>query len=129
LRLRLRHVRTRHPVLLSPNYPTLPLTSHHSLLAPMPPAALYHLAILFAAMALLMTLVIRGKSIFVVAPLCALLAATLSGLDPVATMTGPYMSGFAEYLRNFFLIFALGAAFGKLYEDSGAAAVIADRVG
>lgn len=95
----------------------------------MAPSALYHLAILFAAMALLMTLVIRGKSIFVVAPLCALLAATLSGLDPVQTMTGPYMTGFAEYLRNFFLIFALGAAFGKLYEDSGAAAVIADRVG
>lgn len=90
---------------------------------------LYHLAVLFAAMALLMTLVIRGKSIFVVAPLCALLAAMFSGLDPVATMTGPYMTGFAEYLRNFFLIFALGAAFGKLYEDSGAAAVIADHVG
>lgn len=90
---------------------------------------LYHLAILFGAMALLMTLVIRGKSIFVVAPLCALLAATFSGLNPVATMTGPYMTGFAEYLRNFFLIFALGAAFGKLYEDSGAAAVIADHVG
>jgi len=95
----------------------------------MSPVALYHLAVLFAAMALLMTLVIRGKSIFVVAPLCALLAAMFSGLDPVATMTGPYMTGFAEYLRNFFLIFALGAAFGKLYEDSGAAAVIADRVG
>src|SRR5262249_8081640 len=78
---------------------------------------------------MLMLLVVRGKSIFVVAPLCALLTATLSGLDPVATMTGPYMDGFAAYLRNFFLVFALGAAFGKLYEDSGAAAVIADRVG
>jgi H+/gluconate symporter-like permease len=91
--------------------------------------SLYHLGVLLAGMSLLMLLVVRGKSIFVVAPLCALLTATLSGLDPVATMTGPYMTGFAEYLRNFFLVFALGAAFGKLYEDSGAAAVIADRVG
>ena len=91
--------------------------------------SLYHLTILLASMSLLMLLVVRGKSVFVVAPLCALLAATASGLDPVATMTGPYMTGFAEYLRNFFLIFALGAAFGKLYEDSGAAAAIADRVG
>jgi H+/gluconate symporter-like permease len=95
----------------------------------MTPEAIYHLTILLASMALLMTLVIRGKSIFVVAPLCALLAATFSGLNPVTTMTGPYMTGFSEYLRNFFLVFALGAAFGKLYEDSGAAAVIADRVG
>jgi len=92
-------------------------------------ASLYHLAVLLTGWGLLMVLVVRGKSIFVVAPLCALLTATLSGLDPVATMTGPYMTGFAEYLRNFFLVFALGAAFGKLYEDSGAAAVIADRVG
>lgn len=90
---------------------------------------LYHLTVLFASMGLLMLLVVRGKSIFVVAPLCALLAATLSGANPVATMTGPYMTGFAEYLRNFFLIFALGAALGKLYEDSGAAASIAVWLG
>lgn len=91
--------------------------------------SVYHLTILLASMSMLMWLVVRGKSVFVVAPLCALVAATASGLNPVTTMTGPYMTGFAEYLRNFFLIFALGAAFGKLYEDSGAAAVIADRVG
>jgi H+/gluconate symporter-like permease len=91
--------------------------------------AIYHLALLLASMGLLMLLVVRGKSIFVVAPLCALLAATLSGANPVTTMTGPYMAGFAEYLRNFFLVFALGAALGKLYEDSGAAAAIARWLG
>src|SRR5690242_7547291 len=91
--------------------------------------SLYHLAVLLACMGLLMLLVIRGKSIFVVAPLCALLAATFSGANPVTTMTGPYMTGFAEYLRNFFLVFALGAALGKLYEDSGAAAAIAEWLG
>lgn len=89
----------------------------------------YALAVLFGGMTLLMTLVVRGKSIFVVAPLCALLTVTLSGRDPVAAMTGPYMSGFADYLRNFYLVFALGAAFGKIFEESGAAAVIAERVG
>jgi len=89
----------------------------------------YSLAVLLGGLALLMTLVVRGKSIFVVAPLCAALTVTLSGADPVAAMTGPYMSGFAEYLRNFYLVFALGAAFGRIFEDTGAASVIAERVG
>ncbi len=89
----------------------------------------YHLLVLFGSLALLMFLVVRGKSIFVVAPLCALLAVTLSGEDPLAKMSGAYMTGFADYVRRFFLIFALGAAFGKLMEDSGAAITVAHGVG
>ena len=77
----------------------------------------YHLTVLFGSLALLMFLVVRGKSIFVVAPLCALVAATLSGADPVATMNGAYMAGFADYVKRFYLIFALGAVFGKLMEE------------
>lgn len=91
-------------------------------------SAAFQLAVLGAGLAALMLLVVRGKSIFVVAPLCAAATAAVSGADPVATMTGPYMTGFADYVRNFYLVFVLGAAFGKLYEDSGAAATIADRV-
>ncbi len=89
----------------------------------------YHLIVLFGSLALLMLLVVRGKSIFVVAPFCALLAITLSGADPVATMNGAYMTGFADYLRRFYLIFALGAVFGKLMEESGAAITVAQTVG
>ena len=89
----------------------------------------YHLLVLFGCLALLMTLVVRGKSIFVVAPLCALIAATLSGQDPVARMTGPYMVGFADYVHRFYLIFALGAVFGKLMDESGAAVSVASVVG
>ncbi|MDB5347621.1 MAG: citrate transporter [Schlesneria sp.] len=90
---------------------------------------LYHLAVLFGSLALLMTLVVRGKSIFVVAPLCAVLALTLSGTDPVAGMNGPYMTGFADYVRRFYLIFALGAVFGKVMDESGAAISVANNVG
>jgi H+/gluconate symporter-like permease len=43
-------------------------------------------------------------------------------------MAGRYMSGFADYLRRFYLIFALGASFGKLMEHSGAAARIAQAI-
>ena len=89
----------------------------------------YHLLVLFGSLALLMFLVVRGKSIFVVAPLCALLAVTLSGEDPLTKMSGAYMTGFADYVRRFFLIFALGAVFGKLMEDSGAAITVAHGVG
>lgn len=91
--------------------------------------SLYQMAVLLGCLGLLMVLVIRGRSIFVVAPLCTLLAVLFSGADPLAAMTGPYMNGFADYVRRFFLIFALGAAFGKLMEDSGAAITVANRVG
>jgi H+/gluconate symporter-like permease len=90
---------------------------------------IYHLLVLFSSLALLMYLVVRGKSIFVVAPLCALMAVTLSGEDPVAKMNGAYMEGFATYVKDFFLIFALGAVFGKMMDDSGAAISVANRVG
>lgn len=89
----------------------------------------YHLAVLFGCLALLMTLVVRGKSIFVVAPLCALVAASLSGVNPVVRMNEAYMSGFADYVKRFYLIFALGAVFGKLMEESGAAITVANTIG
>lgn len=89
----------------------------------------YHLAVLFGCLALLMTLVVRGKSIFVVAPLCALVAAVLSGVNPIVRMNEAYMTGFADYVKRFYLIFALGAVFGKLMEESGAAISVANTVG
>lgn len=87
------------------------------------------LLVLFGGLVLLMILVVKGKSIFVVAPCCALLTVTLSGGDPLAAMTGPFMAGFAKYFQDFYLVFALGAAFGKLMEKSGAASVVANQVG
>lgn len=89
----------------------------------------YHLAVLFGCMATLMYLVIHGRSIFVVAPLCALVAVTLSGEDPLSSMTGAYLSGFADYVKRFYLLFALGATFGKMMDESGAAVTVANRVG
>lgn len=89
----------------------------------------YHLAVLFGSMALLMYLVIHGKSIFVVAPLCALLASVFSGFDPVAQMNDAYLSGFADYIKRFYFIFVLGAVFGKIMDESGAAVTIARAIG
>lgn len=92
-------------------------------------ATFYDLAVLLGGFTLLTVLVVRGMGIYLAAPLCALLILILSGADPLSGMTGPYMSGFADYLRRFYLIFALGAAFAKLMEDSGAATRIAVGIG
>lgn len=86
---------------------------------------IYELAVLLAGFALLTVLVIRGASIFVAAPLCAIAILIFSGADPAAGMSGPFMAGFADYIRQFYLIFVFGAAFGKLMEASGAATSIA----
>jgi H+/gluconate symporter-like permease len=90
--------------------------------------AAYLLIVLLGGFGLLTLLVIRGRSIFVVAPLCALGVLILSGDEPLVGMTERFMGGFADYLQRFFLIFALGAAFGRLMEQSGAASRIADGV-
>lgn len=90
---------------------------------------IYQLLVLFSSLALLMTLVVWGRSIFVVAPLCALLCTAFSGVDPVKGMNEAYMGGFANFVKQFFLIFALGAVFGKLMEESGAAVTVANTVG
>jgi H+/gluconate symporter-like permease len=90
---------------------------------------LYSLLVLTGAIGLLMFWVVRGHSVYVVAPLAALVALVASGNDPLAGMTGPYMSGFSEYVRRYLPVFFLGAVFGKLMEDSGGVAVLAGRVG
>lgn len=89
---------------------------------------MYQLLALLGGFGLLTLLAMRGHSIFVVAPLCAGLVLAVSGADPVAGLTGPFMAGFSGFLRDFYLIFALGAAFGRLMEKSGAAAAVARGV-
>ncbi|MEX0727590.1 MAG: hypothetical protein WEB58_03570 [Planctomycetaceae bacterium] len=88
----------------------------------------YGLGVLIAGLLLLTVLVYRGMSIFLAGPLCAFVVLVLSGADPVAGMNEKYMSGFADYLRRFYLIFIFGAAFGKLMEHSGAAISLAELV-
>lgn len=89
----------------------------------------YSLAVLLGCIGLMMYWVVRGHSVYVIAPLSALVALVASGTDPLAGMSGPYMTGFAEYIRRFLPVFLLGAVFGKLMEDSGGVAVLAERVG
>ncbi|MEJ7594273.1 MAG: GntP family permease [Planctomycetaceae bacterium] len=78
---------------------------------------------------LLMYLAYRDVSVLVLAPLCALLAVVFDGNLPVlATYTQIFMGSVGQFVRDFFPLFLLGAIFGKLMEDSGAAAKIAEVV-
>ena len=78
---------------------------------------------------LLMYLAYRDVSVLVLAPLCAMLAVLFDGNLPVlAAYTQIFMGSVGQFVRDFFPLFLLGAIFGKLMEDSGAAAKIAEVV-
>lgn len=79
------------------------------------------------SLSLLMYLAYRNVSVLVLAPLCAMLAVALDGRLPVlASYTQIFMVSVGQFIATYFPLFLLGAIFGKLMEDSGAAAQIAD---
>lgn len=87
---------------------------------------------LLAGLGLLIWLTMRGASLFVATPLCALLIALTSDiavLPPFGVggrdLVTLYMGGFTDFIGKWFFMFLFGAIFGKLMEDSGAADAIA----
>lgn len=81
------------------------------------------------AVVLLMALAYRGVSVLLLAPLMALLAAMFSpGVPLLASYTQIFMPALGAFVVAFFPLFLLGAVFGKLMEDSGAARVIAQAI-
>ncbi|WP_168714487.1 GntP family permease [Metabacillus litoralis] len=84
---------------------------------------------LIGGLALLIFLTMRGMNLLVAGPLCALFVAVLSGLplfpqlvgEGEANFVGNYMTGFSGFIASWYLMFLLGAIFGKVMEDSGAA--------
>ena len=89
---------------------------------------------LLGGLGLLIVLTMRGMNLLLAAPLCAAVVALLGGmplLPPAAAVPGTvdfvtnYMGAFAAFLKSYYLIFLLGSIFGKVMEDSGAAASVA----
>lgn len=82
------------------------------------------------SLVLLMYLAYRGWTVLLIAPLMATLAVVLSGdgatLLPAYSET--FMKAAGNYLIKFFPIFLLGALFGQLMADSGAASAIATGI-
>lgn len=80
---------------------------------------------ILAGLGLLVWLSYRGWSVLVLAPLGALVAAAAAGEPLLAHWTQTFMGSAAGFLASFFPLFLLGAVFGKLMEDSGSVAAIA----
>ena len=79
------------------------------------------------SLGLLMYLAYRGISVLILAPVLAILAVLFqSGQTHVlANYTEVFMVNFAAYAKAYFPVFLLGAIFGKIMDDSGAAKSIA----
>ncbi len=79
------------------------------------------------SLGMIMWLCYRGMNLLIVGPLCALLCLMFAfgSVDIVKGMLGPYSTGFGNYAKNFFLMFALGAIFGRLTSDTGTGKTIA----
>jgi H+/gluconate symporter-like permease len=84
---------------------------------------------LIGGLALLIILTMRGMNLLIVAPFSALFVAVCNGLplfpqlaaEGEANFVANYMSGFTGFITSWYLMFLIGAIFGKLMEDSGAA--------
>ncbi|SDH41511.1 H+/gluconate symporter [Planococcus glaciei] len=84
---------------------------------------------LIGGLALLIFLTMRGMNLLIAGPLSALVVAVFSSLPLFPQMVaegevnflGNYMTGFSGFITSWFPMFLLGAIFGKLMEDSGAA--------
>jgi H+/gluconate symporter-like permease len=77
-------------------------------------------------LALLIGAAYRGWSVLLLAPAGALLAVAFAREPLLASWTQTFMGGAAGFLAQFFPLFLLGALFGKLMEDCGAVAAIAN---
>ena len=80
---------------------------------------------MLASLVLLIWLAYRGWSVLLLAPLCAMLAALVSGEPALAHWTQTFMPAAGRFLAQFFPLFLLGSLFGKLMEDSGSVDAVA----
>lgn len=80
---------------------------------------------LLASLVLLVALTMRGVNIIVAAVGCSLLVALCSQVPLREAMLVDYMDGFTGFFTTWFPAILLGAIFGQLMDDSGAAKAIA----
>lgn len=76
-------------------------------------------------LALLMFVTMRGASILIAGPILALVVAVFGGVPLLEAYSKHFMGGAAGYFGSWFPTFMLGAIFGKIMDDTGAAESIA----
>lgn len=72
-----------------------------------------------------MFLVFKQVNIVIASIVASVVLAVLDGQNVVTAMSETFMTGTANYVKNFFLLFFVSALFGKVMENTGAAAAIA----
>ena len=81
---------------------------------------------ILCGLAVLVWFAFRGWSVLLLAPVAALVAAAFAGEPLLAHWTQTFMGSASGFIASFFPLFLLGALFGKLMEDSGSVAAIAE---
>ena len=90
---------------------------------------MWELGIILLSLGLLMYTAYRGFSVILMAPICALLAVLL--INPANVLpfySGVFMPKMVGFIKDYFLVFLLGAIFGKVVEMSGIAESIAKTI-
>ncbi len=80
------------------------------------------------ALGLLIWGAFRGLSILVLAPVLAVAAAVVSGGPALASYTQVFMTATGGFVIAFFPLFLMGAVFGRIVEETGAATALARAI-
>ena len=90
---------------------------------------MWELGVILLSLGLLMYTAYKGFSVILMAPICALLAVFLINPENVLPFySGVFMPKMVGFIKDYFLVFLLGAIFGKVVEMSGIAESIAKTI-
>jgi H+/gluconate symporter-like permease len=80
------------------------------------------------SLGLLIWLAYRGWNVIALSVCCALVAAAFAAAPILATYTQVFMPATGAFIIDYFPLFLLGAIFGRLMDETGAAEALADGV-
>jgi H+/gluconate symporter-like permease len=80
------------------------------------------------ALGLLIYFSYRGYSVLLLTPITAGIAVVVNGEPVLASYTQVFMPALGSFIIQYFPLFLLGAVFGKLMDDTGAAQSLAQGI-
>ncbi|UJL45549.1 GntP family permease [Virgibacillus sp. NKC19-16] len=83
---------------------------------------------LIASLVLLVYLTMKGINIIIAALIISIVVAVTGGLNLGTALMDDYMTGFTDYFASWFLVFLLGAIFGKIMQETKSAESIAQWI-
>ena len=83
---------------------------------------------LIVAIACVVALIWKNWHMAIVSLAGALIVILFNGMNPFTTLTENFMTGMSSFAGNWFLLFMLGAIFGKVMGDSGASVGVANSM-